>query len=387
MFKYFAIHIIRVVLYVFYIFPINKKKIFFSSYEGGQFSCNPKYIFRDVYSKLPGLQYVWCLNYNSSELAEYKNILIVRRETLLWIYHILTSKVIITNRHLRGFLPYRKNQSIINTWHGGGAYKRIGFADNSDISRKYWLNKGKTDFFALSIPNITWIISSCKRFSDVMYESCFISNNKFLPIGMPRNDIFFNDNKDLIISIKNKLNIPIDYGVVLYAPTYRGSDHSLEFKSVMDLDIKRIKIILKEKFHKTFVCLYRGHYLFQKELQRDDAIDISSYNDMQELLLITDILITDYSSSIWDFSLTKKPCFLFTPDLDLYLSRDRGFYTPIEQWPYHFARTNEELCNNIMNFDQAENEAKIKKHHEDLGSYEQGTATSKVTELLQKIFE
>ena len=332
------------------------------------------------------LKYVWCLNNGPSELSEYKSVIIVKRETLLWFYHILTAKVIITNRHLRGFLPYRRNQIIINTWHGGGAYKKIGFADNSDKARRYWINKGKTEFFALVIPNITWFISSCKKFSDVMHESCHIVYKKFIPIGMPRNDIFFGDNKDFTITLKSKLNIPLDYGIVLYAPTYRGSNRSSEYNSVMELDMEKLKNSLKEKYGNEFVCLYRYHYLFSNKFQCIGTIDVSSYNDMQELLLIADVLITDYSSCTWDFSLTSKPCFLFTPDLDLYLTHDRGFYVPIEQWPYPLAKTNDELCNNIANFNQEEYNDKVKKHHEDLGSYEHGTATSKVTQLLQGIF-
>jgi CDP-glycerol glycerophosphotransferase len=279
----------------------------------------------------------------------------------------------------------------VNTWHGGGAYKKVGFANyNSEKERKYWRSKMRMKFGDTTGKNVTWFISSCKAFSDVMHESYRIAYNKYLSVGMPRNDIFFRANTDLIISLKNKLNISMNTGIVLYAPTHRSNvNHSLDVMNcaINYLNIDMIINILKERFKKEFVCLFRGHPGFLSKLQCSGTINVSSYNDMQELLLIADVLITDYSSSIWDFSLTKKPCFLFTPDLDLYLSHDRGFYTPIEEWPYPFARTNEELCNNIMNFDQLKHEAKIKKHHEDLGSYEQGTATSKVTELLQKIFE
>jgi CDP-glycerol glycerophosphotransferase len=107
---------------------------------------------------------------------------------------------------------------------------------------------------------------------------------------------------------------------------------------------------------------------------------------MQELLLIADVLITDYSSCSWDFSLTSKPCFIFAPDLDYYLT-NRGIYTPIDTWPYPLARTNEELVNNIINFEKREYDVKVKKHYEDLGSYEQGSATSKMTGILQEIFK
>ena len=392
MLKYIAIHIVRFLLTVFYVFPINKKKIFFSSFNGKKYFCNPKYIFLDLYKKKPQLKYVWCLNQYCAELSENVNVVKVKYKTLLWIYHLLTAKVIIFNTNLDIFMPYRKSQVIINTWHGGGAYKRVAFAihskkNDSYINKKYWREIILRIVFNTTTKYMTYFISSGKVFSDVMHESYHIPYIKYFPVGMPRNDIFFKNNDDLIFPLKNYFNIPLNNGVVLYAPTFRGVHSYLETQAVIKLDIDRLKLILKEKFKKEYICLFRGHPSLLNNLYCDDAINVSSYDDMQELLLIADVLITDYSSSIWDFSLTKKPCFLFTPDLDLYLSHDRGFYTPIEEWPYPFARTNEELCNNIINFDKTIYEAKIKKHHEDLGSYEQGTASQKVTKLLQEIFK
>jgi CDP-glycerol glycerophosphotransferase len=223
-----------------------------------------------------------------------------------------------------------------------------------------------------------------------MNKSYFIPYEKYLSIGMPRNDIFFKDNRDSILLLKNKLNISKEVGIVLYAPTHRSNmKNSLAVmnKAIENLDIDKLKYQLEKKFGKEFICLFRGHPGFLNKLQCNGTINVSSYSDMQELLLIADVLISDYSSCTWDFSLTSKPCFLFTPDLDQYLSHDRGFYTPIEQWPYPLARTNEELCENIINFDKTEYVTKVKKHYEDMGSYEQGTATEQVTKILQEVFE
>ena len=391
MFKYFAIHIVRVLLHVFYIFPINKKKILLSSFSGKRYFCNPKYIFIDLYEKKPELKYIWCLNQNELELPkDQNNIIIVKCYTLLWMYHILTSKVIITNVALWTFLPYRKNQIIINTWHGGGAYKKVGFADTSDRSKKFWHKKTYDKFRSLTSQSFSYFISSSKAFSRVMHDSYDIPYDKYLPIGMPRNDIFFKDNSELMRLLKNKLGISMDTSIVLYAPTHRGGmEYSLETmdKLIDNLDIEKLKKTLEEKFKKKYIFMFRGHPNYNNNLFCKNAIDISSYNDMQELLIITDVLITDYSSCVWDFSLTMKPCFLFVPDIDIYLLHDKGLYTSIYSWPYPVAKTNEELCSNIADFNQEECNARIKKHHEDLGSYEKGTATSQVTQLLLRVFD
>jgi CDP-glycerol glycerophosphotransferase len=106
---------------------------------------------------------------------------------------------------------------------------------------------------------------------------------------------------------------------------------------------------------------------------KPNVISASDYPDMQELLYAADILITDYSSSMWDFSLTFKPCFIFAPDLKKYLA-EQGFYTPIEEWPFPIAETNEQLIENINNINEEKYKQTVRKHHADLGSYENGTA-------------
>ena len=102
-------------------------------------------------------------------------------------------------------------------------------------------------------------------------------------------------------------------------------------------------------------------------------INASQYPDIQELLCAADILITDYSSCIWDFSFTFKPCFIYAPDLKKYQD-EQGFYTPIEDWPFPLAKTNQQLMENIIVFDDEKYKQAVKKHHADLGSYETGTA-------------
>jgi CDP-glycerol glycerophosphotransferase len=102
---------------------------------------------------------------------------------------------------------------------------------------------------------------------------------------------------------------------------------------------------------------------------------------------MADVLITDYSSSQWDFALTGKPGFLFTPDLDYYQHEDRGFYTPIDDWPFPYAKTNEELSNLIICFDEDKHRAKVQRHLDLLESCEDGHATEKICDIIMKQLE
>ena len=117
-----------------------------------------------------------------------------------------------------------------------------------------------------------------------------------------------------------------------------------------------------------------------------EIVDVSEYPDMQELLCACDVLITDYSSSIWDYSFTYKPCFLYVTDLEKYTS-ERGFGKDIYSWGFPVCKTDEELYQAIINFDEDKFKKKMKKHHEDLGSFEDGYATKRVCEYLIKEME
>ena len=110
-------------------------------------------------------------------------------------------------------------------------------------------------------------------------------------------------------------------------------------------------------------------------------VDATKYEDMQELLCASDVLVTDFSSSMWDFALTGRPCFLYAPDIQQYID-ERGFYTEPSTWPFPLAKSDDELSANILGFDQAAYEKALAKHYSDFGSYENKDACAKVCEAI-----
>jgi CDP-glycerol glycerophosphotransferase len=225
-----------------------------------------------------------------------------------------------------------------------------------------------------------YVISSCNRFSCIYVKEWDIPVNKFLPFGMPRNDIFFSDNRLQREKVIDYFGIKKTVKIVLYAPTFRGDHLHLE-KVNYNFDTNKILQILQIKFENDFVLLFRPHHNYGNNCDISNIISAYDYPDMQELLFAADILITDYSSSMWDFSLMYKPCFIFAPDMEKYKTT-RGFYTPIEEWPFPVAKTDEEFVDNIQNFNIEAYIQNVKQHHLNLGSYETGTATKQFCEFL-----
>lgn len=370
----------RILSHVFYIFPVKKNRILFSSFEGKNYGCSPKYIFEYMYKNYgDSYEYVWCIN-DTNKIPKMYKVLSCSHLTFLHLFYLLTSRVIISNQPIVPIVSKKKEQVFINTCHGGGAYKKGGvnatFVTKSDkLCMTYMKNlrAGMTDY----------VISSCRAYTDIFSTEIEynIDKSKFLPIGMPRNDLLFASEKgDLRNKVCNQLGIDERNRIILYAPTYRGS-YRKPAHIDLNLNVKSLSKIVEQRFGGTSVMLYR-HHIADKGQVLDNVVDVSDYQDMQELLSITDIFITDYSSAVWDFSLTGRPGFLFTPDLQEYKS-ETDFHTPIELWPYPYALTMEELCTNILKYNATEALQKIKTHHSLLGSYEKGTATEEICKVIQ----
>lgn len=381
----------------FCIFPIKKNRILFNSHKGRQYVCNPRYIYEFLMQKYGDrLEYIWCLNTNVDEVMCKPCVRIVRYNSFKFFYYQMTSKVIIANLPSPCYVPRRKGQFMIDTWHGGGAYKRIGTSIPKQISlSNISINGLKT---TESSDNTRWelykayynaldtnvFLSSSKRFSEVMYESQMIPKDAYLETGMPRNDIFFHDYRSIGEKAKKQLGISFEKKVILFAPTYRGNVQNQQFDMV--LDIQKCLDAAKERWGGEWVFVFRTH-VFSSSLAKDcvpkNVVNASHYDEMQELLCMADVFITDYSSSQWDYALTKKPGFLFTPDLNYYLHDDRGFYTPIDDWAFPYAKTNDELAELIKKYDERKHMEKVQRHLDLLGSCDDGKATERVCKIIE----
>ncbi|MGN0336603.1 MAG: CDP-glycerol glycerophosphotransferase family protein [Lachnospiraceae bacterium] len=377
MMRIYCIKLLRLAVRLAFILPIKENRLLFSSYLGESYSCNPKYLSEYIKEKyLEKYEIVWAFK-DTNRFSEIKGIKSIQYKSLKWMYYTVTSKVIVGNNGAV-WIPRRKKQLIIDTWHGGGCYKRVAAADN---------NTSKLENYRTSISGqeVNLYLSSCNYFSEYVVRKSFLYNGNILPSGMPRNDILFKDgdvrpSKLLREEIARKYSFDPQKFIVLFAPTWRKGKQRTE-----QLDISEVQKSIKIRFGKEAVVLGRGHHTEDGILEQD-VIDVTSYHDMQELLVIADMLITDYSSSIWDFSFTGKPCFLFATDLDTY-SKNPGFNCEIYSWGFPVCKNNRELSLEIESFDFEEHKKRMDKHHIALHSYEDGHACEKVCEYIRSFCE
>ena len=357
--------------------PVKKNRILFRAYEGRGYTCSPKYI-SEYMKNDDTYEIVWSFN-NPEPYDELRRqgIITVKQGSLQYFYYYLSSKVIVFNDLLEAFLPTTGNQVYINTWHGGGAYKKWGMLlDWNWMGRVRYHMTHKFNYF----------LSSCKLFTHYAAQAFDAKEEQFIDSGLPRDDMFFVDSATMDgnrLDILSKMKLDPNYNYVLYAPTYREFQGS----STYDIDFPALKQNLEAKFGGQWKILYRGHYYLENDSNIPDyVINASSHDDMQEVLLIADVLVTDYSSSVWDFGLLERPCFLYTPDKVEY-EAVTNYCTPLEEWPYPFALTNEALGLLIKEYDKETYLERLHAHQERLGTFEKGQACPIVADFIANIIK
>ena len=356
----FKERILKICLYPFLLLPIKENRISFICNRGGAYCCNPKYMAQYIHDKY-GDEYEIVFFYKNESVIErnkYSWITWKKFDGFSYIVALITSKYIVSNITIPRFIPYRRHQVKMCTWHGS-AFKGAGdMAYNFD---KYDVILAENELTCNAIREI-WNFKG-----------------QILKTGRPRNDCLLNISEDRRKEICEKVGISNKH-LLLYAPTIRDKGDT----DCFSIDFLILKTYLENKFGGSWQIGFRYHPLQKKRNLPEGCVDLSKYEDMQELLICADVLITDYSSCMWDFSFTGKPCFIYASDIDRYIHEERGaFLYPIDKLPFSLVRNNEELVEEILRFDKRDYEVKLKHFFEDWGRYNyDGTATAKAVERL-----
>ena len=372
--KYGLEKLIKTALKIFSVFPVVSNRVIFQSFSGRQYSDSPRAI--SEYLKENGgdqLEIIWAFNKPEDyAYLENEGIRLVRYKSLKYLYYALTSHVYVDNVEHWSILHFRPQQQVINTWHGGGTFKQVGAdrRDTGDAEKRHVIEK---------MDEVDWFVSSSKAFSDQTIRGSFRYRHEILECGLPRNDVLVAHDDSKTAELRKRLGVGSSR-LVLYAPTFRNDHSGISY----DLDEKKLLSALKERFGGDWKLLVRWHYYLEDSQLPKIGIRTGSEYDMQQLLLACDVLITDYSSSIWDFSLLKKPCFLYAGDLEEY-QKERTFYSDPATWPAIWAQDNDALAHNIKNFDEKVYLAKVEEYHRITGNKESGKASQTVSELIRDI--
>lgn len=370
---------------------INNNKIVFDNFNGGSFGCNPKYIAQEILRRNLPYELVWLVKSVKKETAKGifpPEIKLVGYGTKQALKELAGAKLWIDNQRKNYFikkgLTKKEGQYFIQTWHGSLGIKKLD-ADVDAFTNEFkqeWVNRAKFD-------SSMWdYLLTNSEFENKIFRRALWFENKIIQFGHPRNDIFFKNTDQIKQKVKEFYNISEDKKILLYVPSFRDNGDI----ECYNLDYDRILDTLNYKFGSDWVCISRLHpraKKFDKDLIPKDnerVIDGTFYPDIQELLVTSDVAITDYSSCIFDFMLGKKPGFIFATDSEKF-NNDRGFYYPLEATPFPVASNNDDLINNIRNFDTDKYKIDVEKFLVSKGCIENGHASEKTVDLIEQLMK
>lgn len=375
-------HIVSIIPYIisrliFVFVHIDKNKFFFVSMRGGNYGDNMKSISDYVQSHHDNAIIVWGFNNDMYDKMECNHIK-VKFNTFRYYYHQFTSKYFITNDGTNKYTFTKRNGHIkVQTWHGT-ALKRLG-KDVINQDHPKWLLPFKPKAMKSELKEADIFISGSKFMTDVFHHA-YEYPRKIFETGTPRNDIFFSNRPDVILKVKKWLKIEEPNRIILYAPTFRA-DNKLTY---YDIDLNKIRKLFEDRWHTKYTILVRLHPSMirqEKEFEERhlDTVGATFYPDMQELLYASDVLITDYSSTMFDIMYSYKPVILYVPDRKTY---NRGFYFDIDKLPFMVVNNNSEIDNVVSKFDENEYRKKIENFKLKIGSVEDGRAAEHVYNLM-----
>ena len=358
------------------IFPIDPKKVVGCSTKGKRYGDNPKYIADALIEMRPDLHYVWLLNETgNSDLPE--NITPRKNSLFRQVYELATAKVWIDSNFKQYGFKKRKGQYYLQTWHGSYGLKKIG------MDRKQ--NRFDHDNTVYNMERVDLTVSNSKRTSEI-FRTAFGYNGEILESGSPRNDILFGDGSVYRKRVDEALGTAGKH-LLLYAPTFR-SDFSV---NAFDIDFERLKRVLEDAFGGEWAILIRLHPNNISDAERfieysDSILNASEYDNMQELLVASELLITDYSSCMFDFVTTGKVCFLYASDIQDY-KQDRDTYFELEDLPFPLAVNNDGLEEQIRGFDPEKYHADLQVLFDQVGLCESGHASRDTAETILRWME
>lgn len=354
--------------------PIKKKWVVFESMWGSKFSCNPRYLYEYIDKNHPDYKCIWVLKDECTPITG--NGERVRRLSLKYLYYMARAKYFVNNVNFADAYVKRKGQVEVQTMHGT-PLKTIGLDVPGDFP-----TKKKEDNY----------IRKCKRWDYLIVQSKFVADlaptafrfqKTIMDTGYPRTDILYASNNQTEMSgLKEKLGLPADKKVIMYAPTWR-----IRNRFDLMLDLQK----MKEKFSEEYVLILRLHHFSAKgwEGVPEDGFvyDLTNYQSIEDLYIITDILITDYSSVMFDYAVLNRPMLFFTYDLDDYRDKLRGFNIDIEkEAPGPLLFTAEEVNNAIENIEETIENSKqrVEAFHEKYIQYECANSSEKVFNMMTK---
>ena len=368
--------------------PIDDKTVLFISFHGKGYSDNPKAIYEEMLKddRFKDFKFVWAIKNHKKKAIKIDDAKIVEYLSIPYFYYLSKAKYWIFNCKMPSYICKKKDQIYLQTWHGT-PLKRLGHDIHVDENTTFYRSqvKAKDMYRSYDIDSARYnYMISPNAFCTKIFPAAFnINKERLIETGYPRNDVMSNVTDDEKLKIKKELNIPPYKKVILYAPTWRDNQYVAKgYTFKLEVDFHKWHQYLKDDY----IVLFKPHYLIINDYKSTNDLqgflhNIDADQDISPLYLITDILITDYSSVFYDFAVMNKPMYFYMYDLKDYQEELRGFYIDIyKDLPGQIYENEDDLLKDVI--EKKYDYAKLKVFKERFNNHDDGKASKRVVDIV-----
>ncbi|MGM0565012.1 MAG: CDP-glycerol glycerophosphotransferase family protein [Pseudomonadota bacterium] len=373
---------------------VDSSLILFESYAGS-FSCSPKAIFEFMLQsgRYRDHTFVWAVSErlddaSRASLESHPNVRLVEYASLEYEWYLSVAGTVVSNSRLYRSFVKKPGQFVLQTWHGTpfkqDALSILPKGDKSGSARRIATNDADVSNYSVLLAQNQFSVDKFTKTFDLARHH----HVSLCKTGYPRNDVLAQPRASFDAScFKRQFSIPEDKKIILFAPTWRDHHKKKSLAMTRYWDFKRWQEALSEEYH----IIFRGHYFFKDAIPFDSyhgfVTDLSGYNDINHLFMASDMLVTDYSSCMFDFSVLGKPMIFFMPDYNAYVRLSRKLHlNPFTELPGPVVLSNDDLLASIS--DHGNILTKYKSEYADFVSrfnaYDDGCAAERVVALMER---
>lgn len=349
----------------------------------GEYGGHAKYITKQILKRRKDLDIVW-LVYDSQTAAPDGVRLVPERNWKRYTYEMETAKIWLFDITVHNHIVKRQGQIYIQAKHWSSiTLKKFYLDDKSSFTSPEEVSRMKHNGEMMD-----YLLSG----SDFDEDSCrsgFAFNGKAIRVGSSRSDILFDET--IKEKIYHRFGLDIDAHIMLYAPTYRDTEYRESKSMSISLDINMLLDVLYNKFGGEWYVFVRLHpWLDFTKCGMEESeriVNAGNYPDSEELVAASDMMITDYSSIMFEEAFVKRPVFLYAPDKDEYIDGERGLLLDYNSLPFPIAETNDKLVQIIMDFDRQKYEEDVTSFLDRYGVHEDGHASERAAKFILDLLE
>src|SRR4051794_11735094 len=356
--------------------PADPERVVYNSFQG-RFSDNPRAIYEELARRTEGVTHVWTARARTRG-AFPPGVRPVVQGTWRHALEVERARYVVANVEMREHLQRRRGVTFLQTWHGT-PLKRVGYDNRYVVAHPAAFERDVREYTRWD-----YLITPNAFTTGILHDAFRGFGGEILEVGYPRNDVLNHPDRDAIRArVRRELGIEDGRTAVLYAPTWRDDAvHERDSQGfALALDVGEFTRRLGDDH----VLLTRLHFLVAAQLgpQGRCVRDVSDYEDVRDLYLAADVLVTDYSSVMFDFAITGRPILYYVYDLEFYRDELRGFYFDFEaEAPGPLCRTTDEVLSALEDLDgvRRANAGRYARFRERYNHLDDGRASARVVE-------